>query len=62
MPSMRFNARFDTSHHGQSPEVVVDRLIGIHNEIVKCPFVVNRSSIYMRFYVFPEVKMQRIQN
>lgn len=53
MPSMRFNASFDTSHHGQQhhfkdAEVVVDRLRENHNEMVKCPFVVNRSRVYVQ--------------
>jgi hypothetical protein len=51
MSSMRFNARFDTSHHGPSHPrrdagVVTDTLTGIHNAMVKCLFVVNRSCIH----------------
>jgi hypothetical protein len=51
MSSMRFNARVDTSHHGpphpiKDAGVVEDSLIGIHNAVVKCLFVVNRSCIH----------------
>jgi hypothetical protein len=49
MSSMRLNARLDTSHHGpphpfKDVGVVADSLIGIHNALVKCLFVVNRSA------------------
>jgi hypothetical protein len=49
MPSMRFNSRLDTSHHGPSHPfkdagIVVDSLTGIHNAI--CLFFVNKSGIY----------------
>jgi hypothetical protein len=45
MPSMRFNTRFDTSHHGPphpftDARVVADSLTDIHNARVKCLFVV----------------------
>jgi hypothetical protein len=41
MPSMRFNARLDTSHHGpphpfKDAGVVADSLTGIHSAMVKC--------------------------
>jgi hypothetical protein len=54
MSSMRFNAFLNTSHHGLSHQfkdarVVADSLIGIHNPMVKCLFVVNRSCIHMGF-------------
>jgi hypothetical protein len=54
MPSMRFNARLDTSHHGpQHPfrdaVVVADSFTGIHNAKVKWLFVVNRSCICKGF-------------
>jgi hypothetical protein len=50
MSSMKFNARLDTSDHGpphafKGAWVVVDCLTGIHNAMVKCLFVVNRSCI-----------------
>jgi hypothetical protein len=54
MPSMRFNARLDTSRHG-SPHtlkdagVVPDSLTDIHSAMVKCLFVVNRSCIHKGF-------------
>jgi hypothetical protein len=52
MSSIRFNARLDKSHHGppfqfKDAGVVVDSLTGIHNAMVKCLFVVNRSCIHM---------------
>jgi hypothetical protein len=50
MSSMMFNAHLDTSNHGpphpfKDAVVVADNLTGIHNEIMKCLFVVNRSCI-----------------
>jgi hypothetical protein len=50
MTSMKFSARLDTSHHGpphlfRDTGVVVDILTGIHNAMVECLFVVNRSCI-----------------
>jgi hypothetical protein len=54
MYSIRFSARLDTSHHGLpiSSKIygaVVDSLIGIHNAMVKCLFVVNGSLIHKGF-------------
>jgi hypothetical protein len=54
MSSMIFNAPLDTSHHGpphpiKDAGVVADSLTGIHNAMVKCLFVVNRSCIYKGF-------------
>jgi hypothetical protein len=51
MSSMKFNARLDTSHHGQphpfkDAEVAADILTGTHIAVVKCLFVVNRSCIH----------------
>jgi hypothetical protein len=51
MSSMRFNARFGTSHHGpQHPfndaGVVVDSLTDIYSAMMKYPFVIDRSCIY----------------
>jgi hypothetical protein len=50
MSSITFNAQLDTSHHGpQHPlkdaGVVADSPTGIHNAMVECLFVVNRSCI-----------------
>jgi hypothetical protein len=61
MPSTRFNARLDTSHHGpphpfKDAGVAADGLTGIHNAMVKCLFVVNRSCIHKGFYVSPQVE------
>jgi hypothetical protein len=66
MSSMRFNAHLDTSHHG-SPHpykdagAVADSLTRIHNAMVKCLFVVNRSCIHKGLHLFPQVKIQGIQ-
>jgi hypothetical protein len=51
---MRFNVRLDTSHHGpphrhKDVGAVADSLTGIHNAMVKCLFVVNRSCIHKVF-------------
>jgi hypothetical protein len=51
---MRFNARFDTFHHGtphpfKEDRIVADTLTVIHSAMVKCLFVVNRSDIYEGF-------------
>jgi hypothetical protein len=48
MSSMLFNARLDTFHHGpphvfKDAGLVADGLTGIHNAMVKCLLVVNRS-------------------
>jgi hypothetical protein len=40
---------------------VADSLTGIHNMMVKCLFVVNRSCIHEGVQVPPQVKIQRIQ-
>jgi hypothetical protein len=66
MPSMRFNARLDTSHPGrphpsEDARVVADSLIGIDSATVKCLFVVNRSCIHKGFQVSPQVTIQGIQ-
>jgi hypothetical protein len=50
MFSMRFSAHLDMSHHGlpflfKGTAVVSDSLTGIHNAMLKCLFVVNRSCI-----------------
>jgi hypothetical protein len=47
---MRFNARFDTSHHGpqhllRDAGVVADSPTGIHSAMLKCPFVVCRNCV-----------------
>jgi hypothetical protein len=54
MPSIRFSAHLDTSHHGpphpfKDAAVVADSLTGIHNAMVKCLFVVNGSCIHTGF-------------
>jgi hypothetical protein len=64
MPSMRFNAHLDTSHHGplhprKNDGLVAVSLTGIHNTM--CLFVVKRSFIDKGVYVSPQVKAQRIQ-
>jgi hypothetical protein len=51
---MRFNARLGTSHHGpphpfKDVGVVSDSLTGVHNAMVKCLSVVNRSCIRKGF-------------
>jgi hypothetical protein len=51
---MRFNLRLDTSHHGpphpfKDAGVVADSLTGIHNAMVECLLVVNRSCIHKGF-------------
>jgi hypothetical protein len=51
MSSMGLSARLDTSHYGpprpfRDAGAVVDSLTGIHNAMVKCLFVVNRSCIH----------------
>jgi hypothetical protein len=66
MYSMRVNARLDTFHHGPTQPfedawVVADSLAGIHNAMVKCRFIVNRSCVHTGFYVSPQVKILRIQ-
>jgi hypothetical protein len=48
MPSMKFNARLDASHHGpprpfKDAGAFEDTLTGICNAMEKCLFVVNRS-------------------
>jgi hypothetical protein len=47
---MRFSARLDTyygpKHIFKDARAVADSLTGIHNVIVKCRFVVNRSCIH----------------
>jgi hypothetical protein len=54
MSSMRLNEHLDTSHHGPPYQfkfagVVAVSLTGIHNAMVKCLFVVNRSCIHTKF-------------
>jgi hypothetical protein len=54
MPSMRCNALLDASHHEpphpfKDAGVVVDSLTGIHNAMVECPFIVNRSCMHKGF-------------
>jgi hypothetical protein len=54
MFSTRFNARPDTSRHGpphafKEPGLAADSLTGIHNAMVKCLFVVNKSCIHKGF-------------
>jgi hypothetical protein len=66
MSSKRFNARLDTPHRGpphplRDAGVVADSLTGIHNAMVKCLSVVNRSCIHKDFQVFPHIKVQRIK-
>jgi hypothetical protein len=62
MSSMKFKAHLDTSHHGlQNPFKDADSLTGIHNAMVKCLFVVNRSFIHKGFRVPPQVTIERIQ-
>jgi hypothetical protein len=66
MPSMRFNARLDISHHGplhpcKDAGVVADSLTGIHNAVVKCLFAFKWSYIHKGFQMSPQVKTQRIQ-
>jgi hypothetical protein len=62
MSFMRFNARFDTSYHGpphpfKDAGLVADSLTGIHNAMMRCLFVVNRSCIYvLRFLGVPICK------
>jgi hypothetical protein len=48
MPSMRFNALLDTSHHGpphplKDAEVIAESLKGTHNAMANCVFFANRS-------------------
>jgi hypothetical protein len=48
---MRFSAPLNTYHIGpphqfEDAGAVADSLTGIHNAMVKCLFVVNRSCIY----------------
>jgi hypothetical protein len=62
MFSMKFNARLDMSHLGppnpfKDVGVVADSLTGIHNAMVKYPFVVNRSCIHKGFQAYPQVKI-----
>jgi hypothetical protein len=66
MSCIRFNTRLDTSHLGpphpcKDAGADADSLTGIHNAIVKCLFVVNRSCIHRGFCVSPQVKVQRIE-
>jgi hypothetical protein len=67
MSSMRFNARHHTSHHGpphpcKDAGAVVDSLTGIHNAMVKCLFVGNRSCIHKGVYVSPTGTNQEDSN
>jgi hypothetical protein len=62
MPSMRFNARLDTAHHGSPHQFkVADNVTGIQNAMVKFSLIVNRSCIHKGVYVSPQEKIQRIQ-
>jgi hypothetical protein len=66
MFSMKFNARLDTAHHGpphpcRDVGIAADSLTGIHNAMVKHPFVVKRSWLHKGFHVSPQAKIQRIQ-
>jgi hypothetical protein len=59
MPSMRFNARLDTSHHGsphpfKDSRAFADSLTGMRNEMEKCFSVFNRCC----FQVSPHEAMQ----
>jgi hypothetical protein len=56
MSSMNFNARRDTSHHGpphplRDVGALADSVTDVHNVMVKCLFVVNRSCIRKGFQV-----------
>jgi hypothetical protein len=58
MPSMRFNARLDTSLHGpphpfKDAGVVADSLTGTYNAVLKWLFVVNRSCVHKGFQMSP---------
>jgi hypothetical protein len=66
MFSMRFNARLDTSHHGQQHSfkdtlIVADSLTGIHNAMVKHLFAINRSCVHRSVYVSPHLQVQRFE-
>jgi hypothetical protein len=66
MSSATFKARLNTLHFGpphpfKDAGIGADSLTGIHNLMVKCLFVVKRSSVYKGFYVTPQVKIQRIK-
>jgi hypothetical protein len=62
MSAMRFNACLNTTNGPpnlfRDAVVVADSLTGIHNAMVKCLFIVNRSCIYKSFLVSPQVKIQ----
>jgi hypothetical protein len=66
MSSKRFNECLNTSNHGpphlfKDARVAVDSPTGIHDVMVKCLFVDNRSCMHKGFQVSPQVKIQRIQ-
>jgi hypothetical protein len=66
MSSTRFNAPLYMSHHGpphpyKDAGAVADSLTGIHNAMVKCLFVVNRSCIHKGLQLFLQVIIQGIQ-
>jgi hypothetical protein len=51
---MRFNERLETSHHGpphpfKDAGEVADSLTGIHNAMVGCIFIFNRSYTHNGF-------------
>jgi hypothetical protein len=64
MSPMRLNACLDASHHGpphpfRDAGAVADSLTAIHNAMVKCLFIVKRSTIHKGVYVSPQVQIQR---
>jgi hypothetical protein len=62
-PPMHASTRLNHGppHPFKDAGAVTDSLTGIHNAIVKCLFIVNRSCIHKGFYVSLQVKIQRIQ-
>jgi hypothetical protein len=66
MPSVRFNALLDSSHHGlphpcRDAGVVADSLTGIHDALVKCRLVANTSCIHKGFQASLQAKIKRIE-